>query len=89
MVVRTIGHLSGPRLFYYPLLRPRLDTTIIALIPLGITMIITKGVIEFGFQDIGNIEERPTVGREFGFEATGNGAKGLQDALTIEKRKTA
>jgi len=52
-------------------------------------MIITKGVIEFGFQDIGNIEERPTVGREFGFEATGNGAKGLQDALTIEKRKTA
>ncbi len=49
-------------------------------------MIITKGVIEFGFQDIGNIEERPTVGRGFGFQATGNGAKGLQDALTIKNK---
>lgn len=46
-------------------------------------MIITKGVIELGFRDIGNIEEHPTVGREFGFQATGNGDKEIQNILNI------
>jgi len=36
-------------------------------------MIITSRMIEFGSQDIGNIEGPLTVGKGFGFRATGNG----------------
>jgi hypothetical protein len=71
MGVPTLDSLSGHLLFLCPLLR-QFDTTITDLILLRIIMSIT-GMIEFGFQDIGDIELAPTVGEEFGFLATGNG----------------
>lgn len=72
LVIPALGFSSGPQLFLYPLCR-QFDTTITELIPLMIIMIITNGVIEFGFRDIGNIELALTVVKKSGYPATGNG----------------
>lgn len=71
MGVPTLDSLSGPLFFLCPLLR-QFDTTITDLILLRIIMSIT-GMIEFGSPGVGSIGRAPTVGKEFGFPATGNG----------------